>query len=109
MVLGSLGPCERSAWLGSIGVLVVLLALLSIEIRNNPLPPTLDQTVLDGVAGWDLPGLTGFLEVVSFLTNNWPGMILGLMGVGFLWLVGLTREAKSFAVIGGIVARCLLR
>ncbi|MCZ6614227.1 MAG: phosphatase PAP2 family protein [Chloroflexi bacterium] len=41
--------------------------------------------------------------MVSFLTNNWPGMILGLMGVGFLWLVGLTREAKSFAVIGGIV------
>ena len=89
-------------WLASIGVLATLLALLSIAVKNNPVPSQ-DRTVLDWIAGWDLPGLTGFLEVVSFLTNNWPAMVLGLLGVGFLWFVGLTREAKSFFIIGGIV------
>ena len=89
-------------WLASIGVMAALLTLVSIAIRNNP-TPSQDRTALDWVVGWDFPGLTGFLEVVSFLTNNWPGMISGLMGVGFLWFVGLSREAKSFFINGGIV------
>ena len=58
---------------------------------------------MDWIAGWDLPGLTGFFEVVSFLTNNWPAMVLGLAGIAFLWLLGMTRQAVAFAFIGGIV------
>ncbi len=58
---------------------------------------------MDWITGWDFPGLTGFFELVSFLTNNYPALVLGLAGIAFLWLLGLTREAVAFVVIGGIV------
>ena len=89
-------------WLASIGVLATLLALLSVAIKNNPVPSQ-DQTALDWIAGWDLPGLTGFFEIVSFLTNNRPAMVLGLAGIAFLWFLGMTRQAMAFAFIGGVV------
>lgn len=89
-------------WLASVSALATLVALLSVAIKNNPFPSQ-DRTVLDWITGWDFPGLTGFFEVTSFLTNNYPAMVLGLAGIAFLWLIGLTREAVAFAVIGGIV------
>ena len=89
-------------WLAALGILTTLLTLLSIAIKDNPIPSQ-DLTVLNWVTDWDLPGLRGFMETVSFLTNNWPAMLLGLAGISFLWLLGLSREAKAFAVVGGIV------
>lgn len=89
-------------WLAAMGILTALLALLSIAIKNDP-TPSQDITVLNWVIAWELPGLTGLMETVSFLTNNRPAMVLGLAGVLFLWLLGLTREAKAFAVIGVII------
>ena len=89
-------------WLASVSVLATLVTLLSVAIKNDPFPSQ-DRTVLDWVAGWDFPGLTGFFEAVSFLTNNYPAMVLGLAVISFLWLLGLTRETVAFAVIGGIV------
>ena len=89
-------------WLASFGVLATLLTLLSIAVRDNRVPSQ-DQTALDWIAGWDFPGLTGFFEIVSFLTNNWPAMVLGLAGIALLWFLGMTRQAVAFAFIGGIV------
>ena len=89
-------------WLAAVGLSAALLAILSIAIRNDPIPSQ-DQTVFDWVAGWDLPGLTGFFEGVSFLTNNWSAVGLGIAGIAFLWLLGLTRVALAFVVVSGIV------
>ena len=89
-------------WLGVMAGLMTLLVLLSVYIKDNPLPSQ-DQTVLDWITGWDFPGLTGFLEAVSWLTNNYPALVLGILGIGFLWLLGMNREALAFAVIGVVM------
>lgn len=81
---------------------LALLTLLSVAIQANP-NPSQDRTVLDWVAGWDLPGLSASFSTVSFLTDNWPAMALGIAGVAFLWLLGMTREAVGFALVGGII------
>ena len=91
-----------SLWLLAVGVLTALLALLTIAIENNP-EPSQDLRVFNWISGWDVPGLTGFLKAVSFLTNSVPGMVLALGGIFFLWLLGLSREAKAFAVVGAIL------
>ncbi len=89
-------------WLLAVAVPAILLGLLTAAIKGDPIVSQ-DRTVLDHVAGWDLPGLTGSLEVVSSLTGNYPAMALGLAGILFLWLIGLNREALAFAVIGGTI------
>ncbi|MCH8298430.1 MAG: phosphatase PAP2 family protein, partial [Chloroflexi bacterium] len=93
-------------WLATVGGLATLLALLTKAIMDNP-TPSQDIRVLDWVAGWDLRGLTTFFDVVSFVTGPEPGIIYGLLGVTFLLLLGKTRPAIVFTVVGvtiGLVA-----
>ena len=89
-------------WLAAVGTLLTLLILLSVAVKDGP-TPSVDQTVLDWVAGRDFPGLAGIVDGLNFLTSNWPAMALGLAGITFLWLVGMNREAAAFAIVGGIV------
>ncbi|MEE9284480.1 MAG: phosphatase PAP2 family protein [Dehalococcoidia bacterium] len=88
-------------WLVAFGSLATLLAVLTVVVRNNP-GSSADVTVLAEVSSWHAPGLTGFSKVIN-VTNNWPAVALGSAGIAFLWLLGRTREAFGFAVIGGIV------
>ena len=93
-------------WLVAFGVLAALLSLLTKAIIDNP-SPSQDIRVMDWVVGWDLRGLTTFFDIVSFVTGPEPGIIYGLMGVAFLLLLGKTRPAIVFTVVGvsiGIVA-----
>ena len=93
-------------WLVAFGILASLLALLTKAIMDNP-TPSQDIRVMDWVAGWDLWGLTTFLDIVSFVTGPEPGIIYGLIGVTSLLLLGKTRPAIVFTVIGmtiGLVA-----
>ena len=89
-------------WTGSVATLAILTALLTVAIKNNPFPAQ-DLSVLNWVSSWEFPGLSAFFGAISFLTNNAPGIALGLAGVIFFWLKGLKREAFAFAVIGGIL------
>ena len=90
-------------WLVSVGILATLLALLTNAIMDNP-TPSQDVRVLDWVAGWDLPGLSTFFEVVSFATSSKAGIIYGVMGLGFLLLLGKTRPAVVFGAVGVSIA-----
>ena len=93
-------------WLVAVGILATLLALLTVAIANNP-TPSQDVSVLDWVAGWDLPGVTTFFDVVSLITDAEAGIIYGVMGIGFLLLMGKARAAVVFGVVGltiGVVA-----
>ncbi|MCH9037262.1 MAG: phosphatase PAP2 family protein [Chloroflexi bacterium] len=101
-VIHTVGRRRLLLWLGVMAGLMTLLVLLSVYIKDNPVP-SVDQTVLDWITGWDIPGLTGFLEVVSWLTNNWPAMVVGILGIGLLWRLGKKREALSFVIIGVIM------
>lgn len=89
-------------WLAAVGLLVTLLTLLTVAVKNNPVASQ-DVRLLEWIVGWDVPGLVGLLKSISFLTNNWPGLILALGGVGFLWLLGLSRESRALIVIWGIL------
>ncbi|MEE8518940.1 MAG: phosphatase PAP2 family protein, partial [Dehalococcoidia bacterium] len=76
------------------------------SIKHDPLP-SLDRTVIVQVSGWDLPGLTTFAQVISALTSNFPILGVALLGILFLWLLGMSRAAVTFAILGvvaGIVA-----
>lgn len=56
------------------------------------------------IAGWDLRGLTTFFDVVSFVTSSKAGFIYGPLGIIFLLLLGKTRPAIVFAVVGVSIA-----
>ena len=89
-------------WLAAAGAVTAALVLLTIAISDSPVP-SLDRTVLDWVVGRDVPLLAGFMHGISGLTSNFPAMGMGIAGIAFLWLVGLTRGALAFAIVGGTV------
>jgi len=86
-------------WLAALGILVALLALLTIAISDNPMASQ-DERVMNWIVGWDLWGLTTYFEVVSFLTGTQAGLIYGPVGILFLLLLGKTRPALVFAAVG---------
>jgi|GEM_PF-549380 len=89
---------QAVAWLAVVGLLAALLAWLTVNVTNDALLPN-DQTVMDWVSGWDLPGLSGLLLMVSALTGAEAGLVYGLVGVSILLLVGKTRGALIFTIV----------
>ena len=89
-------------WIGAMALLAILTSLLTLAIKNNPFPAQ-DQEILNWISGWELPGLYAFFRTISFMTNNWPGLVLGLAGVAFFWFKGLRSEALAFGAIGAIL------
>ena len=90
-------------WLAAVATLATLLALLTKSIMDNP-ASSQDITVMDWIVGWDLPGLTTFFDAVSNVTHTQAGLIYGPLGVVFLLLLGKTRPAIVFAVVGVSIA-----
>ena len=90
-------------WVAAAGTLAALLALLTVAINDNP-TPSQDVAVLDWVVGRDFPGLGTFFEVLSFLTGAEAGLIYGSVGMAFLLLLGRTRGALVFAIVGATIA-----
>ena len=89
-------------WLVAAAVLAASLVLLAIAIENDPVPSQ-DQTVLDWVVSRDYPLVSGLSEGVTFLTDNRTSFALGLLVITFFWLIGLSRAAVGFAVVGGVI------
>ena len=89
-------------WLAAVGVLATLLALLTKVVMNDHTPAQ-DIAVMDWVVGWDLPGLHGLFTAVSFLTSGGAGLVYGPAGIVLLFLLGKSRAALAFAVVGAIV------
>ena len=84
-------------WLAAVGILVTLLALLTNAMSDNSIPSQ-DRTVSDWIVNWG--GVTTFFDVVSFVTSAKAGFIYGPLGLIFLLLLGKTRPAIVFAVVG---------
>jgi undecaprenyl-diphosphatase len=89
-------------WAATAVVLGVLLTLLTVSIKNNPFPAQ-DLNVRDSILGWDVPGLVGFFDFVSFLTAGRQAFVIGIASVGFLWLIGMSRAALAFGIVGIII------
>ena len=90
-------------WVAAAGVLATLLAFLTANVIDNRLLIQ-DQTVQDWVTRWDLPGLSELFGVVSFLTSSKAGFVYGPLGIVILLLLGKTREAVVFGVVGSTIA-----
>ena len=90
-------------WLAAAGASAGALLLLSVSIKNDPFPSQ-DRTVLDRVSGWDFPGLEGYFEFSSMLTDSWALVGFGLAGFAFLWFSRLRRQATAYLFGGVIVA-----
>ncbi len=90
-------------WLGAAAALVAMVALLTVAVRFNPVSSQ-DIRVLDWVAGWDFPGLSGALGVLSFLTSAKAGAVYGPAAVAVLLYVRKVRAALAFAAVGLVVA-----
>lgn len=88
-------------WLLALLVLVIAFVFLSIEVSDNPAPER-EERILREIEGWDTPGLDPVSGTVSFLTDNWPAAIAGIVIVSFLWLIGMNSTALSLALVGGI-------
>ena len=89
-------------WLATAGVLAAALVLLTLAIDDGQ-TPSQDHTVLEWVASRDLPLLAGFSKIISAATSNYPLMAVGAAGMAVLWLLGMTRAALGFALVGGVV------
>ena len=90
-------------WLVAVGILVALLALLTNAMSDNSIPSQ-DRRVADSIVGWDLRGLTTLFDIVSSVTGAKAGFIYGPLGLIFLLLLGKTRPAIVFAVVGVSIA-----
>jgi len=90
-------------WLAAMGILVALLALLTIAVSDNP-SASQDIRVMNWIVGWDQPGLNSFFDVVSAVTHTEVGLIYGTLAIIFLLLLGKTRPAIVFAVVGVSIA-----
>ena len=89
--------------LGLAGALLTLLALLVLAVMNNQVPSQ-DQSLMDWVVGWQLPGLRGFFSAISVLTGTKAGLVYGVLGIAILLLVRKTQAALMFAIVGAVVA-----
>ena len=57
---------------------------------------------MDGPARHTAPG-GGISKTISALTSNYPAAGMGLAGIVFLWLIGMTRTAVAFGIAGAII------
>ena len=89
-------------WLAAVAVFSTLLAPLTAAIINNPIPSQ-DVAIMDWVTGRHWPGSGTFFETLSFLTSSKAGVIYVPAGITFLLLLGKTRAALVFAVVGATV------
>ena len=83
----------------AIGVLAGLLTILTISVMEDRLLVR-ETTLMDWITGWDFPGLSALFGTVSFWTGAKAGFIYGSLGITFLLLMGKTRQAVIFAVVG---------
>ena len=90
-------------WLAGVGILASLLTLLTQAIMDNP-AASQDIAVMDWVTGWDLWGLGTFFEIISEGTGAKAGGVYGSFAVIFLLLLGKTRPAIVFTVVGLTIA-----
>ena len=86
-------------WLTLAAILAVPLILLTIAIEDGPVPSQ-DQTVLDWVVDRDNGVVSGLSDGITFLTDNRTSAALGVLGIAFFWLIGSTRAAVGFGVVG---------
>ena len=89
-------------WMAAVTALTVLLTLLTFAI-NEGQTPSQDVTILEWMAELDIPLLGGISKAISGLTNNYPAAGMGLAGISFLWLIGMTRTAVAFGIAGVII------
>jgi len=89
-------------WLVAFAALLIPLILLTIALDDDPFPSQ-DQTVLDWVADRDFLTLGTISYIISAVTDAPAAAGIGLALVFFLWLLGMTRTALAFAVVGGVV------
>lgn len=98
------GVVRRALWVTGVAAAMAALTVLTLSVESEPYPSQ-DLSVIEAIQGWDAPGLRGFFEFVSYLANdNWPAMLIGATGVLFLWLLGQTKAAVAFLVVGAVVA-----
>ncbi len=90
-------------WMAVIGVLGTLLGILTISVTENRLLAQ-DNALFDWVTGWEFPGVAPLFRSVSLVTGAKAGLIYGPLGITFLLLIGKTREAVVFAIVGLTIA-----
>jgi len=89
-------------WLVLAAILAVPLILLTIAIEDGPVPSQ-DQTVLEWVVDRDNALVSALSEGITFLTDNRTAAALGVLGIAFFWLVGSSRVAVGFGVVGATI------
>ena len=94
---------QMIGWIGAAGVLASLLTVLTLRLTDGHYLSE-DQAILGWVSSWDFPGLSKFFAVVTIATGSKAGLIYGPLGIGLLLLMGKTREALIFAVVGVTIA-----
>jgi undecaprenyl-diphosphatase len=71
-------------------------ALLTLLVSHYP-ENRIDLTVLRWATSWDAPGLRGFMESISWLTDLWPRLVPAVLAVVWLFLFGHRVAALSIA------------
>jgi len=72
-------------------VFATLATRLIVAINADPQLQQ-DMTVMNSIRGWDLPGLSGFLSLISAITSLKVGLVYGVIGLGGPFI---TRQRKT--------------
>ena len=89
-------------WLVAVATLLIPLVLLTVALEDDPFPSQ-DQTVLDWVVDRDFLTLGTISDILSAFTDAPFAAGIGIAVVFLLWLLGMTRTALAFAVVGAVV------
>lgn len=87
---------------GAIGGLIAMLVVLTFWARSDS-ASEFDLTLYSSVASWDVPALGLFLGTVSFLTDRYPAMTIGVLSFLFLLVSGRRRIATNLLMTGVFV------
>ena len=90
-------------WIGAVAILASLLTALTLSLTDGHVMRE-DRAILGWVSSWDFPGLSKFFAVVTIATGSKAGLIYGPLGIGLLRLMGKTREAAIFGIVGVTIA-----
>ena len=94
-------------WVAAAAGMAIPLILLTIALEDGQ-TPSQDQAVLDWVSSRDLPLLDLISRGISAVTDGPATAGIGIASVGLLWLLGATRAAQGFAVVGAVVLTVVL-
>ena len=93
----------RAVGMATVGVLVALIALLTMSLMKNPFPSQ-DLEVFHWITGLDVAGIASFFKVVSLMTDSRVALVYGIAILAILIYLKQWKLALIFGAVAAVGA-----